>query len=84
MDLKEILLEYYSTAADRKEGAAFIDQYPMYFPELIKMAFVSIDKRENILAAWILEKYTLNKLECLTPDFSFYLKGVYRQTNDSK
>ena len=84
MNLKKILLENYSTAADRKEGAAFIDQYPKYFPELLKMSCVSIDKRKNILAAWILEKYSLNKLECLTPDFSFYLKGVYQQTNDSK
>ena len=42
------------------------------------------DGREHIVAAWVLEKYTLEKLGLLTPVFSNFLNGVAQQKNESK
>lgn len=84
MNLKEILLNSFSSAADRDREAAFIHQNPSCFKSLLQLACAPDQKREHIVASWILEKYALNQLDCLDSFFTVFLKGTLQQTNDCK
>lgn len=82
--LEDLLLQFYASVADRDKGAAFINKNPKYFQELFSLACSPDQKRTHIVAAWILEKYTLEKLQLLTPIFSSFLTGVAQQKHESK
>lgn len=84
MGLRELLLVSYSSVADRDRGAKLIHRHPEYFTSLLELACAAEDKRENILAAWILEKYAVEQPECLDSELRFFLKGALQQKNDSK
>jgi hypothetical protein len=55
VDLKEILLTHHSSIASREQGVAFINQHPEFFPSLLELTCTPQEKRENILASWILD-----------------------------
>jgi hypothetical protein len=59
VDLKEILLTHHSSIASREQGVAFINQHPEFFPSLLELTCTPQEKRENILASWILEQYVI-------------------------
>ena len=82
--LEDLLLQFYASVADREKGAAFIDQNPAYFQELFALACAPDQQRKHIVAAWVLEKYTLEKLALLSPLFSEFLTGVAQQKHESK
>jgi hypothetical protein len=84
VDLKEILLTHHSSIASRDQGVAFINQHPEFFPSLLELTCTPQEKRENILASWILEKYVIEKLSCLDSHLIIFLKGAKQQTNESK
>lgn len=84
MDLKKLIKTSYSSAAVRERGATLIHHHPKYFTPLLRLASTAEDKRENILAAWILEKYALNHLEDIDSELNFFLNGALVQKNDSK
>jgi len=84
LNLKDILLASFSSAADRDRRAAFINQNPSYFSSLLQLACAPDQNRENVLAYWILEKYALNQIECLKPNLTVFLNGALQQRNDSK
>lgn len=84
MELKDILLASYPTAADRDDGVAFMNRYPDYFPSLLKLACAPQENRENIIASWILEKYLLPKISFISLYFQTFLEGMKQQTNESK
>lgn len=82
--LEHLLLQFYASVADREKGAAYIDENPAYFQELFSLACSPEEGRAHIVATWVLEKYTLEKLALLTPIFSNFLNGVAQQKNESK
>ena len=82
--LEDLLLQFYASVADREKGAAFIDQNPAYFQELFTLACAPDQKRTHIVAAWVLEKYTFDKLALLSPVFREFLTGVALQKHESK
>ena len=82
--LEDLLLQFYASVADREKGAAFIDQNPVYFQELFTLACSAEQKRTHIVAAWVLEKYSLEKLHLLRPLFSSFISGVAQQKHESK
>ena len=82
--LEDLLLQFYASVADREKGAAFIDQNPAYFQELFALACAPDQQRTHIVAAWVLEKYTLEKLALLNPLFPEFLTGVAQQKHESK
>ena len=84
MSLKDLLLTSYPSAGDRDRGAFLIHQNPKYFTALLKLASAPEDNRENILAAWIMEKYAVDQPECLESHFTLFLEGTLQQKNDSK
>ena len=81
---EDILLQFYASVADREKGAAYIDENPAYFQELFSLACSPEKERKHIVAAWVLEKYTLEKLSLLTPMLSSFLTGVAQQKHESK
>ena len=82
--LEDLLLQFYASVADREKGAAYIANNPAYFRELFTLACSPEEKRTHIVAAWILEKYTIDKLALLSPIFSNFLTGVAQQKHESK
>ena len=74
----------FSSAADRETGADFIRKNPNYFYPLLDLACSSDNQREHVLSAWILEKYALRDLGCLETNFTVFLEGLLKQSNDSK
>ena len=82
--LEDLLLQFYASVADREKGAAYIKENPAYFQELFSLACSPQEGRAHIVAAWVLEKYTLEKLGLLTPIFSNFLNGVAQQKHESK
>ena len=82
--LEDLLLQFYASVADREKGAAYIANNPAYFQELFSLACSPEEKRTHIVAAWILEKYTIDKLALLSPIFSNFLTGVAQQKHESK
>lgn len=83
-ELEELLLQHFASVADRDKGAAFIDQHPLYFEELFRLACSPEAKRQHIVAAWIFEKYTLPRLAILCPVLGAFIDGVAQQTHESK
>lgn len=82
--LEELLLQFYASVADREKGAAYIEEQPDRFHELLALACSAQKKREHIVAAWVLEKYALNRLNVLEPHLTVFLQGTLVQTHESK
>lgn len=82
--LEDLLLQFYASVADREKGAAYIEQQPERFQELLSLACSPKKNREHIVAAWVLEKYALNQLEVLNPCIDTFLQGTLVQTHESK
>ena len=71
-DLEELLIQFFASVADREKGAAFIEQHPERFEELFSLACSPKEERVHIVAAWVLEKYSLHQLEVLEKTSMFY------------
>ena len=85
IELKKNILVSYSSVVDCDRGARLIHHHhPEYFISLLELACAHKDKRANILALWILEKYAVEQPECLDSDFTFFLEGALQQKNDCK
>lgn len=82
--LEDLLNQFFASIADREKGAAYIAQHPDRFYELFQLACSSKQERTHIVAAWVLEKYTLEQLDELTPLRAQFLKGVAQQKHESK
>ncbi|MGB1449793.1 MAG: hypothetical protein ACPG8F_08130 [Flavobacteriaceae bacterium] len=82
--LEDLLNQFFASIADREKGAAYIAQHPDRFYELFELACSSKQERTHIVAAWVLEKYTLEQLDELTPLRAQFLKGVAQQKHESK
>lgn len=82
--LEDVLLQFYASVADREKGAAYIEAQPDRFQELLALACSPQKKREHIVAAWVLEKYTLDRLEILGGNLNEFLQGTLVQTHESK
>ena len=67
-----------------KRGAAHIDENQAYFQKLFSLACSPKKERKHIVAAWVLEKFTLEKLALLTPILSSFLTLVAQQKHESK
>ena len=74
-DLEELLIQFFASVADREKGAAFIEQHPERFEELFSLACSPKEERVHIVAAWVLEKYSLHQLEVLEIDLDSFIKG---------
>lgn len=83
-DLEEVLLQHFASVADRDKGATYIENNPHYFNALLRLASSPSAKRQHIVAAWILEKYTLPRLAILHPVLESFIQGVSQQTHESK
>lgn len=83
--LKEALLSYYASIEDRDKGVQLIKKYPYLAEELVRLAFSKEQKREHIVASWVLERLISNtKYLSLTPYFPKFLKAFRHQTHESK
>lgn len=82
--LEDLLLHFFASVGDREKGADYIRRNPEEFGELFTLACSKNDDRKHIVAAWILEKYTLPRLEILGPIFTKFLTSVALQTHESK
>lgn len=82
--LEDLLLQFFASVADRQKGADYIQSNPHEFDALFALACSKKHARQHIVAAWVLEKYTLSRLEILTPIFTKFLIGVGQQTHESK
>ena len=82
--LEDKLLQFYASVADREKGAAHIDENQAYFQKLFSLACSPKKERKHIVAAWVLEKFTLEKLALLTPILSSFLTVVAQQKHESK
>lgn len=82
--LEDLLLQFYASVADREKGAAYIEVHPECFEELLALACSPKEKRKHIVAAWVLEKYALNRLDVLAPCLAVFLQGTMVQTHESK
>ena len=82
--LEDLLLQFYASVADREKGAAYIQEKPERFKELFALACSPKETRAHIVAAWVLEKYSLNRLEVLANNLNSFLKGVADQKHESK
>ena len=74
--LEDKLLQFYASVADREKGAAHIDENQAYFQKLFSLACSPKKERKHIVAAWVLEKFTLEKLALLTPMLSSFLTSL--------
>lgn len=83
-NLEDLLIQFYASVADREKGAAFIEQHPERFEELFLLACSPNEKRVHIVAAWVLEKYSIHQLEVLEEDLNAFIKGVAVQRHESK
>ena len=63
--LEDLLLQCFASVADREKAAAYIEAAPERFQELFDLACSSKDSRAHVVAAWVLEKYSLHRLEVL-------------------
>ena len=69
--LKEAFLSYYASKEDRDKGVQLIKKYPYLADELVRLAFSKEQKREHIVASWVLERLISNaKQLSLSPYFS--------------
>lgn len=82
--LEDLLLHFFASVTDREKGADYIQRNPEEFGALFTLACSKNDDRKHIVAAWILEKYTLSRLEVLAPILGKFLTGVALQTHESK
>ena len=83
--LKETLLSYYASIEDRDKGVQLIKKYPYLADELVRLAFSKEQKREHIVASWVLERLITNaKHLSLSPYFTEFLKTFQYQTHESK
>ena len=82
--LEELLLQFFASVADREKGAAYIEGHPDHFQELLALACSPAKNREHIVAAWVLEKYALARLDCLDKCLETFLQGTLVQTHESK
>ena len=83
--LKETLLSYYASIEDRDKGVQLIKNHPNLADELVRFAFSKEQKREHIVASWVLERLITNaKHLSLYPYFTEFLKAFQHQTHESK
>ena len=82
--LEELLIQSNASIADRLKGVAFIEANPESFKDLFALACSSKKDRVNIVAAWVLEKHLIDKLDQLSPLLNAFLKGVAQQKHESK
>lgn len=82
--LEDCLIQLNAAIADGEKGADYIKEKPESFKELFQLACSSKQERTHIVAAWVLEKYTLEQLDELTPLLAQFLKGVAQQKHESK
>ena len=80
----KILINDFGSVADRDKAANYIAKNPHFFTPLFDLACDQKSERVHILAAWVLEKYTLKQLELLTPVLDQFLKGTLVKKNESK
>ncbi len=83
-ELETLLMQHFSHAGDREKGALFIQENPHHFDTLFRLACSSESKRAHVVSAWILEKYSLDKLDVFTPIMNVFIEGVSVQTHESK
>jgi len=82
--LEDCLIQLNAATADREKGAAYIKENPESFKELFQLACSEKQERTHMVAAWVLEKYTLDQLDQLSPLVAEFLKGVAQQKHESK
>ena len=82
--LEDLLLQCFASVADREKAAAYIEAAPERFRELFDLACSPKDSRAHLVAAWVLEKYSLHRLEVLDDQLDTFLKGVAVQKHESK
>lgn len=82
--LESLLANTFSHVADRQRAANHIDENPELFEELFALACAIQSKKSHIMAAWVLEKYSLNRLEILLPLIDSFIHGVAIQIHESK
>ena len=82
--LEDLLLQCFASVADREKAAAYIEAAPERFQELFDLACSPKDSRAHVVAAWVLEKYSLHRLEVLENQLDAFLVGVAVQKHESK
>ena len=83
--LKETLLSYYASIEDRDKGVQLIKKHPYLADELVRLEFSKEQKREHIVASWVLERLITNaKHLSFSPYFTGFLKTFQYQTHESK
>ncbi|MDB4621166.1 hypothetical protein OAG81_04115 [Flavobacteriaceae bacterium] len=83
--LKEALLGYTASIEDRKKGSDLIKNKPELEAELIALCFSKNQKRENIMASWVLERLILiEKHIYLHKYIDEFLKALQNQKHESK
>ena len=83
--LIEALLSYYTSIEDRDNGVQLIKKYPYLADELVQLAFSKKQKREHIVASWVLERLITNAKHLrLSIYLTEFLKIFQYQTHESK
>ena len=73
--LEDLLLQCFGSVADREKAAAYIEAAPERFQELLDLACSPKDSRAHVVAAWVLEKYSLHRLEVLKTSSTLFSKA---------
>ena len=82
--LEEKMMQSFSHVADREKAAKYIEHHPHFFDELLALACSPDQERQHIMAAWVLEKYILPRLELLYPLLDVFIEGATVQQHESK
>lgn len=82
--LKNVLLTFHASIANREKGFAYIKTKPTSFDELFDLACAAEKHREHIVAAWVFEHYMLQHIYSLTPLLDQFLRGARAQTHENK
>ena len=72
----------FASVADREKATAYIEAAPERFQELFDLACSPKDSRAHVVAAWVLEKYSLHRLEVLEDQLDTFLQGVAIQKHE--